>query len=458
MDSGCQDAQLEGLGCLGGAMKKIGYGKIGRSMPLTLEKCGTLGGDVEMVPVIKELALRHPEDEFYLLGRNTGENPVDVGLPKNIINPWTEWGPELRTQLNKRGYNHPNLNVQEHKEVADLIDSIIGSAFEELHGLVLWIGQHGTSNRPLPGIRVPGFTKPQDWCAYYSGFLMRGANRFRDQDPLKYEEVYLNADARNYLKMRDLAWPLTRPVLTQYNFTHTMRHERENRELRLLDELREFTKIDVVRENHIWESTVQNSYSRLEVNGLQAGTPFGNLISFSDEWENRQHFGLFINEAAKNVNQKKRRITAVKDWIKPLNPAFIHGSWSKESQVELETIITPVPWEEYFPKLNSVRCTFTTPSSGSGYATTKPWEAFAAGTVCFFHPDYDTQGNILWDAPPELSNWLRVKSPEELALRVKYLNEEKDVWEYIVAMQKKHFDNAMSELKYMKMIEERIYG
>lgn len=438
-------------------MKKIGYGKIGRSMPLTLEKCGTLGGDVEMVPVIKELALRHPEDEFYLLGRNTGENPVDVGLPANIINPWTEWAPELRRQLNKRGYNHPNLNVQEHHEVAELIDEIIGDVFEKLHGLVLWIGQHGTSNRPLPGIRKNGWTKPQDWCAYYSGFLMRGANRFRDQDPLQYEEIYLNADARNYLKMRDLAWPLTHPVLTQYNFTHTMRHEREDRELRFLDELRKFTKIDVVKTNHIWESTVQNKYSRLEINGLQPGTPFGDLIQFNDEWENRMHFGLFINEAAKNVNQKRRRLTAVEEWVKPLNPGWIHGTWSKESQQELGYTITSVPWSEYFPKLNSIRCTFTTPSSGSGYATTKPWEAFAAGTVCFFHPDYDTQDNILWDADADLKKWLRVSTPDELKTRVNVLNHDKDAWEFLVAKQRAHFDSAIKTLEYMNCIEARLY-
>lgn len=442
-------------------MKKIGYGKIGRSMPLTLEKCGTLGGDVEMVPVIKELALRHPEDEFYLLGRNTGENPIDVGLPKNIINPWTEWGPELRKQLNQRGFNHPNLNIEEHKQVAQLIDDIIGSAFEELHGLVLWIGQHGTSNRPLPGIRKDGWTKPQDWCAYYSGFLMRGANRFRDSHPTAREEVYLNADARNYLKMRDLAWPLINPVLTQYNFEHTMRHERENREDRdgsWINIFKHYSNAKIIREPNIWESTVQNVYSRLEINALKPGTPFGDLVQFNDEWEGRKHFGLFINEAAKNINQRVSRLTALKNWVIPMHPAFIHGTWSKESQNELGRVITPVEWEQYYPTLHSVRCTFTTPSSGSGYATTKPWEAFAAGTVCFFHPDYDTQDNILGDADPTLKKWLRVKNLEELQERVVMLNNEKDAWDYLVLAQKAHFDKAINELKYMQMIEERIYG
>jgi hypothetical protein len=437
---------------------KIGYGKIGRSMPLTLEKCGTLGGDVEMVPPIRELALRHPDDEFILVGRNTGEDPKEIGLPSNITNPWIEWGPELRRQINAKGLNHPNLNIDEHFIVAKMIDDIIGNTFEELDGLVLWIGQHGTSNRPLPGIRKDGWTKPQDWCAYYSGFLMRGANRFRDADPFTREEIYLNADSRNYLKMRDLAWPLENPVLTQFNFEHTMRYEREDRALTYFDHYERTSKAKIIRDPHIWEATVQNVYSRLEINGLQPGTPFGDLISFNDEWENRGHFGLFINEAASNMHESRRRATALRDWVLLLNPTFVHGTWSRASQEKLNRDIVPVPWEDYFNKLHSVRCTFTTPSSGSGYATTKPWEAFAAGTVCFFHPLYDTQNNILNDAEPALKEWLRVKSPEELEKRVDILNQDKNAWLWLVHTQRAHFENAMSELRYMKMIEDRIYG
>lgn len=437
---------------------KIGYGKIGRSMPLTLEKCGTLGGDVEMIPPIKELALRHPDDEFILLGRNTGEDPKEIGLPSNIINPWIEWGPELRRQINAKGLNHPNLNIEEHHIVADMIDSIIGNSFEELDGLVLWIGQHGTSNRPLPGIRKNGWTKPQDWCAYYSGFLMRGANRFRDSDPFTREEIYLNADSRNYLKMRDLAWPLENPVLTQFNFEHTMRYEREDRALRHFEHYERTSNAKIIRDPHIWEATVQNVYSRLEINGLQPGTPFGDLVEFNDDWYDRGAFGLFINEAASNVHESRRRLTALREWVLPLNPAFVHGTWTKESQAKLFREITPVSWEKYFPKLHSVRCTFTTPSSGSGYATTKPWEAFAAGTVCFFHPAYDTQNNILGDAEPALKEWLRVSTPAQLEDRVTALQNDRSAWEWLVQAQRTHYENAMSELRYMKMIEDRIYG
>ena len=74
-------------------------------MPLTLDKCGNLGGDVEMAAVAGELARRHPSDEIVLIGRNTGEWPSDVGLPENVTNPWHErgknWSAELRNLISK---------------------------------------------------------------------------------------------------------------------------------------------------------------------------------------------------------------------------------------------------------------------------------------------------------------------------------------------------------------------
>lgn len=437
----------------------IGYGKIGRSMPLTLEKCGNLGGDVEMVAVVKELALRHPEDEFVLVGRNTGERPADVGLPENVTNPWTGLAPLLRERLNAAGLNKAALTIDGHREVQKIFDELIGYLFAHLDALVLWIGQHGTTNTPLPGVAKDGFTKPHDSFAYYAGYLLRGVNRFRDRDPHRYEEIYLNADSRNYLKMRDLAWPLRHPVLTQMSYDHKIRNERGERGLDGL-ELWKDADAEVVEKNghRLWQSTVRNTYSRLEVNGLRPGTPFGDLISFDDRWEGRGNFGLFINEARSYVGEEVKRLNIMREWILPLVPAWIHGTWSKKSCDELGLDIQPAPWSEYYPRLHSVRATFTTPSSGSGFATAKPWEAFAAGTVCFFHPRYDTQDNILGDASPELRKWLRADSPAALDYRVRAVNEDEHLWRWLIAEQREHFEKAMSDLTYVKMIEERIYS
>ena len=439
--------------------KIIGYGKLGRSMPLTLAKCGNLGGDVEMVAVVKELALRHPEDTFVLVGRNSGELPEEIGLPDNVTNPWNvnvlgSWKTKLDTRIRQFGLKGVVLTPDKQLQLAQIFDEITNETFDHLDAMVMWVGQHGTSNTPIPKVGNPAeLTKPQDWCAWYSGFMLRGINRWRAADPWRREEICLNADARNRHKMRDMAWPLRHPILAQFNSEKPLKHHRYGDHAQPGRWAPYATDIG----QNTWLSTVRDTYARLEVNGLRPGTPFGDLISYDDDFHARADFGMFINEArAIGIRPELQRKNILTQWVLPLNPHFLHGTWSKESG--FSDRIKPAPWDQYYPKLHSVRCTFTTPSSGSGWATAKPWEAFAAGTVCFFHPEYDTQDNILGDAPDDLKFWLRVRSPDELRVRIALLAQNPAKWHELVWLQRAHFDKALADLTYMKMIEERIYG
>jgi hypothetical protein len=439
---------------------KIGYGKLGRSMPLTLADCGTVGGDIEGVAVLVEMARRWPQHEFYIVGRNSGENPKDVGLPSNVYNPWMQWKQDEKEWAKRTNFAGSYLEIEDQIKLREFYDADIAPFFATLDGLVMWEGQHGSSNSPLPFVDAPHIlTKPQDSSIKYCGFFMAGINAFRDRDPMKYEEIILNADARNVRQSRDQRWPARHPVLAQFNTSKNVQHNRGRghllptaQEAMVPDEWRKYATPN----GHMWSSTVKYCYSRVEINALVPGTEYSSLITYDETWEGRNHFGLFINEARAYVNKKLARKNAMKAYVMPLKPAFVHGKWSDASQKELGVLIQPAPWEQYFPLLHSVRCTFTTPSSGSGWATTKPWEAFAAGTVCFFHPDYDSQGHILKDAPDELRNYLRVIGPTSLAKRVEEMNNDRDKWLHIVRMQRAHFDKAVAELRYMQMIEERL--
>jgi hypothetical protein len=434
-------------------------------MPLSLGRCGTLGGDVEMAAVVKTLAQRHPADTFVLIGRNDGSRPTDVGLPDNVENPWIEWAPRLRREINDAQLNHANLSSVEQLSLQDIFDALTLPTILDLDAIILWVGQHGTTNTPIPRVDDRDqLTKPYDWCAYYCSYLFRGVNLWRDVDPWKREEVYLNADSRNRHKMRDLKWPLRHPVLTQFTFHHPLKHERYDDTGGWSDWERETkNEVEPLWDAHddatVWRSTVHNVYSRLEVNGLLPGTPFGDLISYDEEWDHRDSFGMFINEASPRTSDATRRRDIVRDWVLPLAPKWVHGTWSDVSQTHLNRRITPAPWAEYYPLLHSVRSTFTTPSSGSGWATAKPWEAFAAGTVCFFHPLYDTQNNVLGDAAPYLRDWLRADSPGDLHRRVTHLNSDagRHDWLHLVRAQRVHFGNALTELRYVRLIEERVW-
>ncbi len=458
--------------------KRIGYAKLGRSMPLTLEKCGTLGGDIEMTAALTTLADRRPDDTFVLIGRNSGDDPQSALGRSNIENPWINWADEVRSfqrRLRDNDRGAGGLSVPQQQELVKFMDQLVGPTFDGLDEIVMWIGQHGTSNSPIPKVEDRSLlTKPQDWSIYYASFLLNGINRWRDADPWNREEINLNADPRNRHKMRDLKWPLRHPVLTQFDFVSNIKHERYGDASDwewwsghgLVGGIRRPEDVE-----QVWESTVRNVYSRIELNALVPGTPSGDLLTFNDTWDDRTHFGIIINEArAIGVRYEMSRLHAMQNWVMPLMPAFVHGTWSPKSLTELQTQwprahsiaggISPIDWMHYVPKLVSTRCTLTTPSSGSGWATTKPWEAFGAGVVCFFHPQYDTQNNILKDAHPNLQEWLRVDTPSALKMRVDHLSSlsGRSDWEWLVHEQRRHFVKAMSDLTYVQMINDRLDG
>jgi hypothetical protein len=450
---------------------KIAYGKLGRSMPLKMEKCGFVGGDNECISVVQELAVRHPDDQFYLVGRNSGETPEEAGLPSNVFNPWVEWAPIYKKFYTEEIVNKGltinatnNIEVEGHLKIFEWQKQYTIPLQETMDGFVVWIGQHGSTNLPIPGvINKDEVTKPQDAFAHYVTHMLQGINKWRDVDPWNREEVYINADPRNYLKMRDLKWPLRHPVLTQYDFgrgydkSGEIKHERYGDTQRPSDEWYKATR--AVQEGKLWKSQVKNVYARLEPCGVFPGTPVGDMLTFDDNWEGRSSFGLLINEARSYAMKPElTRKYIVKNYVMPLNPTWIHGEWTDKSLEELGITIEGTPFSTFNDLYHSVRCTFTTPSSGSGWATTKPWEAFACGTVVFFHSKYDTQNHILKDADPELNDYLRVISPGSLARKVEEMNTDQEKWKRIVHLQREHYDKAATEKRYLKMIEERIWA
>lgn len=434
--------------------KRVGYAKLGRSMQLNLANCSSLGGDNEMIPTLKLLAERHPDVDFTIVGRNSGEHPIELGLPSNVTNPWRYWAAEIRQDLNRAGLSHPNFSIEEHQHVLQIINRYTGPAIGNCDDVIMWLGQHGTANTPIPSIRDRSkLTKPYDWATLYASYLIKGINDWRDIDPEENEEILLNADARNYVKYRDAKWPWRYPVISQYNFISNAKHERYGH----VDASGLWLGVNGIGAGDgIWTSEVQNVYARLEISSLLPGTPFGDTIQFNGDWSNRGRFGVVINETRRDVAPQKSRRFALRDWILPCYPDFVHGTWSEKTMNEVNYFPVPVALAEYIPRLQQVHSTFTTPASGSGWATAKPWEAFAAGVVCFFHPAYDVQDNILGDAPAELREFLRVGKSTDLARRLKLVHEDEDTFTWAVNAQRAHFDMACADLTYLKMIEARL--
>lgn len=449
---------------------RVGYAKLGRSMLFDEAAMGTVGGDKEPPRLLRQLALRNPHDDFIIIGRNPGTVPADIGMPSNVTNPWTEWGPEWldrhRSYAKSNGYKrlHSPLSPDEVPWVTATLTEMIKETVLGLDAIVIWAGQHGTSNAPIPKIGDTWdgeITRPQDSFIFYCSYLTRGINMWRDQTDGCKEEIWLHSDARNYLKCRDLKWPLRAPQLGQFNL-----HRPENKHERWRDTRNPSDLGFEARwEDGIWVAPHDYMYSRLELCSVEPELIPNDPVA---GWEERVPFGIFINEARAYVGIK--RVDVMEDWVLPLGPSWMHGKWGKESLARLGVDIQPLPEEEFFSKFQTARCTFTTPSSGSGWATTKPWEAFAAGVVCFFHPAYDSQGHVIptlaqvrdglvtSETLASLAQWLRVENPEQLRRRVELLSQDRDTWEQLVRMQRKYYEWAWEQNSICQLIEERMHN
>ena len=433
--------------------KKVGYAVLGRTFNMDPKKWGFVGGDDEPPLLLKDLAERNPDRDFYVMGRAPEDNPQDYGMPSNVYNPWIEWRPLLKEEMARRGISGNFSDQTNVKRYIKLTDEIMWPLYDELDDMIVWLGQHGTTNTPIPQVKNYSWdnvTKPQASFVNYSSFIVRGINYWRRNDPLNREEIYLIADARNYRKARDFKWPTRHPVIGQFEFSRTEKNERFH-DTRTPEELG-FGDISTVDPDipTLWLSKQNYTYDRLEICGA---LPHHQDTHFNETFEGRSHFGLFINEARSYVSEN--RLKAMTEYIMPCEPAWVHGKWSDESLKTLGMDIQPVGFDNYWDKLRTTRTTFTTPSSGSQWATTKPWQAFAAGVVCFFHPYYDKQNHILEGAHPRLIEWLRVENPAQLKKRIDYVNQNEDTWRWLINAQREWYDKAVAEKRHLHSIERR---
>lgn len=419
---------------------------------------GVVGGDVEPPRLLDVLARRHPDDQFYMLGRTPPESPQDHGLPDNVVNPWIELDPLRKAHMANPARNGTQLADSTRRKFVQWVDENVLPLYAEMDAVVCWLGQHGSVH--APGIpKVNGTwadpVTPQDWAVLYGSLVVRGINMFRKRDPHKYEEIWLVSDARNYLKMHDLKWPLRNPILGQYNMERDFWVQRYGdprtpADVGFADLVKGHDKGD---ETH-WKTTAQYVASGLEIGGI---LPQHTGIEVDTNYDRKHHFGLFINET--RAVSGIQRADVLRDWVRPNAPDWVHGKWTEKGlETALFSDIQPIgDPKEYFQLLRDTRCTFTTPASGGGWATAKPWEAFSVGTVCFRHPTYDDQDNVYGRFSSTARDWLTPKSPGELFARLHALETDETTWRWLVQEQRRVFDEAAGNPEHVRLIEERIW-
>lgn len=442
----------------------IGYARLGRSQPLLRENCGSYGGDDEAITLLTVLAERHPEIEWRFVSRNSGESPEEAGLPSNVTNPWNA----ARREVLKMGAKVGSDLIETTKRIYGVAEPM----FQDLDGLVVWMGQHGTSNMPIPKVGTgwtdDDLTNPQVSFVNYCSFILLGINKWRDVDPLARQEVWLKSDVRNYMKARDLKWPIANGSISQYVETRKTKHERFGDTRDPADIGFPLAKWDE-KDPGVWTHPTEYTYDQLEVMHIR-DVGWG-----EDGFEQRKSFGIIANEARQNVKYNRKDV--FKQWVLPLDPELVSGEWTAESQEELGITITPTHPMKMVETLQTLKCTVQTPGSGSGWPTMKTFEAFRAGTVSFIHPYYDNQGHIIPTQAQlatgdirhtpeltglsesefkELATWLRPATPDALKARIAAVSSSEETWRWLVWAQRTYLQRCIERQQAVHEIERRL--
>jgi len=409
----------------------IAYGKLGRSVNYDPSLPSTIGGDIDVARTLHRLASARPDDTFLVIGKNGNGDLADLGYPPNVRNIWAE---EAMREVKIGQYEELTPYVLEH----------VGEEIDNLGAFIIWAGQHGTSNTAggLPTVKDPNVqTNPQHSNIVYCGYLLYAINRWRDHDPLGREEIWLCPDPRNYIKCRDNRWPLHGSIIAQYDQKRNTRHERfgDERTPAALG-FGDIAEVDEASPG-MWLAKAHYTYDALELTALA----HPNKIPF-DLNGPRHELGLIVNENRAYV--ARDRLSLLQDWVLQAWPDVpIWGKWSDNAQEKIGRTIEPVPYRKMLGTTRTLRTTISFPASGSFWATAKPWEAFASGTICFFHPDYDRQGWILSDAPDELREFLRVNTANVFRDRVYEVGRDVALYRRLANLQRAHFERRWKETK-----------
>jgi hypothetical protein len=482
---------------------RIGYGKFGRSMAFDRNKWG-FQGDAEAPNLLMRLARRNPDVTWVIVGKNTGTGWQGE---QNIENPWSDgsWTSKIRGQpYNNIGAGQtppPDelfipyrkagggfwLNGDAYRRDLAIADVIAG-----LDGVVMHMGQHGTSHVPIPqststwadAARQPELiTSPQLWSRNYGEYAARGLNALGDRTNGEAPVVWLVTDPRNYLKARDLKWPSgSREVLAQYEFTRTTRHERYL-DPRAPDELG-WDNCAVDRDGEVW--VADNSY-------VHAGLE---LMILPDDWETWGPAGFHerlptgvasTSFSDGRIGRELRRSELIRDYLLAAFPdAEIFGKWDAVSEADiLPRVVVRNKPDEFASLLNRWRVTLAMPALGTPWTVAKVFQCFAANVACFMVEQLDDQGWLLptrrrgpgtqqvgnvfgtdiplWsirnDWTPRdlmLASWLRVESPVEFERGARQVSHRESLWEWIVQAQRallqRRWDEHLTEVSIERLL------
>jgi len=382
----------------------IGFAKIGQSWEPRLTHATT--GQLDVVHSLHRLLAARPHDAWTIIGK-TRSDPRAAGFAVPLAAPW--WDGTLAAA---------------HTAGRDAEMAAMAPWAERLDALVIWLGQIGGAATPLPKLDGSGPIIPLQMDERYAAYVTALVNTWRAAHPDR-DAIWLCGDTRNRFALHDFRAPPSRPILAQY---------------------------DETRKGVFWQggdvfnrADYRYTYGAVELTGV---TDPMTWVHGNTAFKDRAAFGLIANENKRAA--QNGRAALIREWVGPddVDGIELYGAWTDAGLAEMGRTapVRRIAQADVLPFSALWKATMTFPASGSGWATSKPWEMFAVGTVCFFHPGYDDQGHVIplhhRDAQTQdewlLATWLRVPTVEVFWERLAYIITNQDAWETLVAAQRRH--------------------
>lgn len=484
---------------------RVGYAVLGRTMKFVPSRWG-FQGDQEKPNLLRRLALRNPHVDWVVVGHNdAGEYPVTPLA--NVTNAWFG-ARERATRTPPRADGYYRTPFAPYwtgnpawwcSEVSGFEDDLV-ELISDLDGLVLHVGQHAPTQLRIPqagNTWHETFTNPDldgnkvyDSMQSYCRYLVRGLNALGDKTLGRAPVIWLVPDPRNYLKARDVKWPMgTDQLLAQATFQRSQRHERYQ-DYRAPEALG-FRGIKLERPNEVGEHELWSASHNYRHADLE-------LMILPDEWNhmNPAHFferlpaGVATTSTKASVlGEGRRRSRLVNDYLLAAFPdAEVYGKWdaASEEDVPPNTVRETTP-DEFYDLLGRWRVTLSLPIVESGWSVAKAYQCWAMNTVCFYVEQVDAQGWTLparhqtpgttrvgaygnvdlyscrddWtDDDLALAAWLRVDSPAEFADRARRLADDVDgddeAWNWVVRAQRNLLQRRWDDKLLERTIETRL--
>lgn len=454
-------------------------------------------GDAEKPNLLYRLADRNPDVKWVVIGHN------DAGefLEPNIENAW-HGARERAAATPPRSADQPGYYRTPFapywkakpswwcSEVSGFEDDLV-ELISDLDGVIIHVGQHAPTQLRIPQTTntwAETFSNPNldankvyDSMQTYCRYIVRGINALGDKTLGRAPIVWIVPDPRNYLKARDVKWPTgTDAMLAQYTFMRRQRHERYG-DARTPNELN-VTDVRLERGGELWNATHRYQHCDLELMILDNNWDQGKWRGFAE----RVPVGIATTSTKASVlGEGRRRSQLVNEYIlAAFSDAEVYGKWDEESlkDVPADTVRDTTP-DGFYELLNRFRVTLSLPIVESGWSVAKPYQCWAARSVCFFAEQVDDQGWTLpsrrnvtgtreigrvknmpfysvrddWtDADLTLAYWLRVETPQEFHQRAQIVATNQTWWEWLTNQQLDLLGRRWNARLLERTIEQRL--